>query len=155
TRLLPNLTASDKTLDGIREIRFDQGAMKPLDAAPPLLPSDEPRSPHIVFSTAPSWNSVARTYTEIVEKQLKGFDAAGHLPKFPKDAGREAKILAIVNLLNNEIRYTGIEFSESALVPHKPAEVLANKYGDCKDKSTLAVALLRAAGIEANIALLL
>ena len=153
-RLLPDVAISDQTVGGMREITFDQGPMKPLEGAAPLLPPDEPRSPHLVFSTAPDWNTVAKAYSEVVEKQLKGFDASRHLPKFARNATRDERILAIVNFLNKEIRYTGIEFSESSLVPHKPAEVLAHKYGDCKDKSTLAVALLRAAGIEANIALL-
>src|SRR5262245_19317920 len=35
-----------------------------------------------------------------------------------------------------------------------PGETLKRKYGDCKDKSTLLVALLRAAEIPANVALL-
>jgi transglutaminase-like putative cysteine protease len=153
TRLLPDLVVPDKTESGIRKLRFDQGPMKPLEEAPPLPPADEPRSPHIVFSTAPDWHTIAKAYSEVVEKQLSGFDASSYLPN-PQAPTREAKILAIVNLLNKDIRYTGIEFSEASLVPHKPAEVLAHKYGDCKDKSTLAVALLRAIGVEAYVALL-
>ena len=39
-------------------------------------------------------------------------------------------------------------------MPHDPAETLAKKYGDCKDKATLLVAMLRAAGIPAYVALL-
>jgi transglutaminase-like putative cysteine protease len=60
-----------------------------------------------------------------------------------------------VEKLNREIRYTGIEFAEASVVPRTPAEVLKRKFGDCKDKAALAVALLRAAGIEAHVALLL
>lgn len=69
-------------------------------------------------------------------------------------ATREAKVAALVEYLNREIRYTGIEFDESSVVPHTPAETLGRKYGDCKDKSLLLVALLRAAGIPATLALL-
>jgi len=154
TRLLPELAVSDKRESGMREIVFEQGPMKPLDGALPLLPPDQPRTPQILFSTAPDWNTIAKAYWEVVEKQMSGFDASKYLPKFAKGATRDEKILAIIALLNKEIRYTGVEFSESSIVPHKPAEVLAHKYGDCKDKSTLAVALLRSAGIEAYVALL-
>ena len=59
-----------------------------------------------------------------------------------------------MDYLDREVRYTGIEFGEAAIVPHDPAETLAKKYGDCKDKATLLVAMLRAAGIPANVALL-
>jgi tetratricopeptide (TPR) repeat protein len=89
-----------------------------------------------------------------VEGQLNGFDASRYPVKFAPEATVEDKILAIVEWLNREIRYTGVEFSEASLVPRKPSEVLQRKYGDCKDKSTLAVALLRAAGIDAHVALL-
>jgi len=154
-RLLPDLAVQDRIENGIREIVLDQGPMKPLDPVPPLLPPDEPRSPLIVFSTAKDWNAVAKDYTAVVERQLQGFDAARHLPKFAPGADREQKIIAIAGQLNREVRYTGIEFSEASVVPHKPAEVLERKYGDCKDKSTLAVALLRSAGIDAHVALLL
>jgi len=153
-RLLPDVKVSDATANGVRRIAFEQGPMAPQKDAPPMLPPEEPRSPYVAFSTAPGWGSVAKAYSDAVEKQLAGFDASAYLPKFADSATREDKILAIVSFMNREIRYTGIEFSESSLIPHKPAEVLAHKYGDCKDKATLEVALLRATGIEAHVALL-
>jgi hypothetical protein len=70
----------------------------------------------------------------------------------PLIAGKKTvaeKEAAIVDYLDREVRYTGIEFGEAAIVPHDPAETLAKKYGDCKDKATLLVAMLRAAGIPA------
>ena len=70
----------------------------------------------------------------------------------PLIAGKKSaaeKEAAIVDYLDREVRYTGIEFGEAAIVPHDPAETLAKKYGDCKDKATLLVAMLRAAGIPA------
>jgi hypothetical protein len=39
-------------------------------------------------------------------------------------------------------------------VPHPPKETLKQGYGDCKDKAVLLLALLRAAEIPANVALL-
>ncbi|WP_321476701.1 DUF3857 domain-containing protein [uncultured Paludibaculum sp.] len=153
-RLLPEVQPRDQRKSGIRTIVLEQGPMKKLEDAPPLLPPDEPRSPHVVFSTAPDWNRVASGYGALVDGQLKGFDATSFLPRFRSGLTREEKILAIVDKLNLEIRYTGIEFSEASVVPRKPSEVLERKYGDCKDKSTLAVAMLRAAGIPAHVALL-
>jgi tetratricopeptide (TPR) repeat protein len=47
-----------------------------------------------------------------------------------------------------------VEFGEAAVVPAMPSEVLQRRFGDCKDKSALLVAMLRAAGLEANVALL-
>jgi len=154
TLLLPGIAVTDKKQGGFREIVFDQGPMKALERAPSLLPPDEPRTPQIVFSTAQDWNSIAKEFATLVETQLQGFDGSRYLPKFGPNATREAKILAIVDKLNREIRYTGIEFSEASVIPRQPGEVLDRKFGDCKDKSALAVALLRAAGIESHVALL-
>ncbi len=67
---------------------------------------------------------------------------------------RNEKAQAILEYLDKEVRYTGIEFGEAAIVPHSPSETLTHKYGDCKDKATLLVAMLRTAGIPAYLALL-
>jgi Flp pilus assembly protein TadD len=67
---------------------------------------------------------------------------------------REEKAAAILQYLSREVRYTGVEFGDAAIVPHAPAETLKHKYGDCKDKATLAVTMLRAAGIASYVALL-
>jgi hypothetical protein len=58
--LLPDIAVSDHKEGGVREILFDQGPMKPLEDVPPLLPSDVPGSPYVVFSTAGDWNAVAK-----------------------------------------------------------------------------------------------
>ena len=60
----------------------------------------------------------------------------------------------IVGKLHREVRYTGIEFGSARLIPEFPSETLRRRFGDCKDKSTLLVAALRASGIEAYLALL-
>jgi tetratricopeptide (TPR) repeat protein/transglutaminase-like putative cysteine protease len=153
-KLAPQAVVSDTKENGVRVVNVELGPIKPLQKTERLLPSDEPRQPHIVYSTGSDWATVARTYAGIVDEQLKGYNASRHLPKFAPGATREAKILAIIDKLNREIRYTGIEFSEASVIPRRPEEVLQRKYGDCKDKSTLAVAWLRAAGIEAHVALL-
>jgi transglutaminase-like putative cysteine protease len=63
------------------------------------------------------------------------------------------RAVAAVRFVQEEIRYTGIEEGEGAFRPTAPNEVLARRYGDCKDKTLLAVTLLRALGIEAMPAL--
>ena len=68
--------------------------------------------------------------------------------------GVAEKESAILDYLDREVRYTGIEFGEAAIMPHDPADTLNKKYGDCKDKATLLVTILRAAGIPAYVALL-
>jgi tetratricopeptide (TPR) repeat protein len=154
-RLLPGLSMSTRQPGGGgTEYVFEHGPLEALKETPPFLPPETPFRPHIVFSTGLDWHEVASDYSHIVDRQIAGWRADGYLPKFGAKTDREGKILAILGKVNTEIRYTGIEFGEASIVPRSPAEVLERKYGDCKDKSTLVVALLRAAGIEAHVALL-
>ncbi|MBL8620775.1 MAG: DUF3857 domain-containing protein [Myxococcales bacterium] len=107
--------------------------------------------PYLGIGTAPSWAAVASDYRALVEERL----AAGvALPPDLKGATPRATVDRVVAWLHARVRYTGIELSQSAIVPFAPAETLARGFGDCKDKATLLVALLRAAGITADVALL-
>jgi hypothetical protein len=63
--------------------------------------------------------------------------------------GQENQVLAVLRFVQDQIRYFGIEIGVSAEKPGDPSTVLAHRFGDCKDKSRLFVAALRALGIEA------
>lgn len=58
----------------------------------------------------------------------------------------EDQVQALYGYVSRHIRYVGIDFGIGRYQPHTAAEVLANQYGDCKDKDTLLEALLRAKG---------
>jgi tetratricopeptide (TPR) repeat protein/transglutaminase-like putative cysteine protease len=153
--LLPDLKPVRTEAGGRVTLTFDVGLIDGVDPRDPYLPPDVVRFPIIAFATGASWQSVAAEYGKIVDS-FSG-SAAVKAVVDPLLAGKNSaaeKEAAIVDYLDREVRYTGIEFGEAAIVPHDPAETLAKKYGDCKDKATLLVAMLRAAGIPANVALL-
>jgi hypothetical protein len=83
-----------------------------------------------------------------------GAAMGANLKRALDDDPRRDFIAQVVGRLHREVRYTGVEFGAARLVPEFPAETLRRKFGDCKDKSTLLVAALRSAGIEAHLALL-
>jgi hypothetical protein len=64
-----------------------------------------------------------------------------------------AKAEALLRFVQDEVRYLGIELGQSSHRPSAPDEVLRRRYGDCKDKSLLLVAMLRCLGIKAHVAL--
>lgn len=64
------------------------------------------------------------------------------------------KARAIYKYVSMKFRYISISFGEGRYRPHSAEDVLANQYGDCKDKHTLFAALLKAAGVEAWPALI-
>ena len=65
----------------------------------------------------------------------------------------EDRLLAVLDFVQRDIRYLGIELGPRSHRPSPPDLVLARRFGDCKDKALLLCALLRQAGIEAVPAL--
>jgi tetratricopeptide (TPR) repeat protein len=117
------------------------------------LETNSPDTPLIEFATGASWEDVASTYAKLSDPQTVLTGSESILPdSLPSE--RMARIRAIVQKLHREIRYTGVEFGAAKLTPQPPGEVIKRHYGDCKDKATLLVAMLRTAGIRANLALL-
>ncbi len=66
---------------------------------------------------------------------------------------RDAQITAAIRFVQDDIRYLGLELGRNSHQPHQPWETLDARWGDCKDKSLLLVALLRELGVEAYPAL--
>ena len=66
----------------------------------------------------------------------------------PKDQAR-----ALYNWVSQEIRYVAIFLGAGGVVPNPADHVIRNRYGDCKDKTTLLIAMLAARGIEATTAM--
>jgi transglutaminase-like putative cysteine protease len=154
-QLLPDLQPQRTESDGTVRIVFERGAIDSLETADSYLPADMPAYPSVAFSTGTSWQLVAEDYAAIVEGKIRSGDVKAVAEKLSH--GKQSqfeKVQAISGYLNKEIRYTGVEFGDAKIVPHSPNETLVQKYGDCKDKSTLLVAMLRAAGVPAYLALL-
>jgi len=155
TQLLPDAKSVRTEENGRVKVVFDSGPIEPMDEAEPNLPSDIPAFPNVAFSTGNAWHQVAENYGKLVSDQISLADV-GPLVKglTAGKQSREDKATALLQYLDGEIRYTGVEFGDAAITPRSPGETLKTKYGDCKDKATLLVAMLRAAGIPSYIALL-
>ncbi len=59
-----------------------------------------------------------------------------------------AKIQALAQFVQTDIRYVAVELGIGGYQPHTAAEVLAHGYGDCKDKVTLLSAMLAVIGVD-------
>jgi Domain of Unknown Function with PDB structure (DUF3857)/Transglutaminase-like superfamily len=60
-----------------------------------------------------------------------------------------AKMRAIAQFVQHDIRYVAIELGIGGWQPHYAAEVFTHRYGDCKDKATLMRSMLHEIGVEA------
>jgi tetratricopeptide (TPR) repeat protein len=64
-----------------------------------------------------------------------------------------SKVAALLRHVQEDYTYKAIEFGRRARIPQKPADIIRNRYGDCKDHALLLRQLLEAAGIRAHLAL--
>ena len=61
------------------------------------------------------------------------------------------KAEAIAEFVQKDIRYFVVEQGIGGIQPHAAADIFRNRYGDCKDKSTLLSAMLASVGIHSDI----
>ncbi len=153
--LLPGVKPVRTESGGRVTLTFDVGPLEAIDNREPYLPPETVFFPIIEYSSGASWQSIAAEYGKVVDDRTHSPEVQAVVT--PLIAGKKTvaeKEAVILDYLDREVRYTGIEFGEAAILPHDPAETLAKGYGDCKDKATLLVAMLRAAGIPAYVTLL-
>lgn len=63
------------------------------------------------------------------------------------------KVMAALHFVQQEIRYLGMEDGIGSHRPRHAADTLYRRYGDCKDKTVLLMALLKAMGFKPSAAL--
>lgn len=154
-RLLPENGPVELTAGGRRMLTFEWRDLALKNKFLPGLPSEAPWYPYLGFSSGASWQSVAAAYSELVDRALVGADVRAAVEAASRGASDQTQVIdRLLAYLQAQVRYTGVEFDDAGIVPRSPAETLARRFGDCKDKSTLLVALLRAADIPAYLALL-
>lgn len=102
-----------------------------------------------------SWSDMARIAAEIIEPRITVSPEIKAMAQ--RLAGGRAtrweRIRAVTEFVQKEITYLALTLEKDYLAgyrPHATPDVLQNRYGDCKDKTALLVALLRALGEEAN-----
>lgn len=62
-----------------------------------------------------------------------------------------AKMRALADFVQHDIRYVAIELGIGSWQPHPAAEVFTHRYGDCKDKANLMAAMLQEIGVESYL----
>lgn len=59
-----------------------------------------------------------------------------------------AKMQALAQYIQTDIRYVAIELGIGGWQPHAAADVFSHRYGDCKDKATLLSSMLKEIGVD-------
>jgi tetratricopeptide (TPR) repeat protein len=134
---------------------FEKGHSDAIDEADSSTAPDDLPYPYVAFATGSSWGEIAANYSATVDAQVAASNVKDLVSKTIGNATDRAVVVEkLLDVIRKSVRYAGVEVGDGSFVPRTPSFVLQNKYGDCKDKATLLVAMLRAAGIEAHVALL-
>ncbi len=151
---LGNVTATEKELADGSILHTWVATNSPQCFPEPAMPRLFTEVQHMRVSTAETWEELSQWYwnlclphimkttpamTNKVEEVLVGL----------KDD--DAKIRAIFKFVSQEIRYMGLTMEDTSpgYAPHDIDVTFDNRYGVCRDKAGLLVALLRIAGFEA------
>ncbi len=122
----------------------------------PAYPSDPQVSyfdevPAIILAEKASWTDLSLQALRLVDgaaETASGLEAA--LADLLDGAEGDAERLdRIHQFVAQKIRYLGLEHGQGGVVPRPAAVTLERRFGDCKDKTTLFVALARRAGLDA------
>lgn len=123
------------------------------DLLPPPRPEDFKNC--ITFSSTKSWKDVSDWYYGLMLKNMPPDEQISKTALGLTEGRSDVKsrTRAILEYIQDNFRYVAMSFGPNTLEPHPVTEVFRNRYGDCKDLSLLSVAMLKEAGIRANLAL--
>ncbi len=136
---------------GVREYEFVFERMLPTFADAGMPPSLD-AFPALLYSNQPDWESLGTIVRAAWEPHLgstEGMDAwaralAAEAGDQPRKAAR-----AIHDAVADGWGYLGFYPGESGWIPHAATACYDARLGDCKDRTALMVALMRAAGLDA------
>jgi len=97
-----------------------------------------------------AWDDMGKWYTTLVTGRVQA-SAQVQQQVATLTAGKNtqlAKMQAIAQFVQHDIRYVAIELGIGGWQPHPAPEVFSHRYGDCKDKATLVRSMLQEIGIE-------
>ena len=100
-----------------------------------------------------SWAEVARWSAEMFDPDAASIEAVEALAGKIRSEHPADPVTAAIRFVQDDIRYLGIEIGRNSHEPRQPAEVLAQRWGDCKEKALLLSMLLREFGLQADAAL--
>lgn len=144
--------AETERRDGLTEYRFVQTAL-----APPSLPAFAPQRfavPIIQVSSYSRWSDVAAQLAPLFDRARRLPEASPVLAQADEIAAAapdaEKRMMAALRLAQDQVRYVALLLGEGDFTPASAEETWERRFGDCKGKTALLLALLDRLGIEAE-----
>jgi transglutaminase-like putative cysteine protease/tetratricopeptide (TPR) repeat protein len=152
---VPGLRVSTTEQQDQRIYRFFAPKVAALDPEPAMPPVQELlQAVHV--STYKTWDDLGRWYYGLIKDQ---FDLDDETRKLAKQitAGKKTereKVEAVYDWVIRNTRYVALEFGIYGYKPRRCVQTVARGWGDCKDKATVIVTLLKELGIPATMVVL-
>lgn len=97
------------------------------------------------------WTRIGNWYTSLAAPRSEGgADVAAAARSLAGSGDFMARLDKVATFMQQQIRYVAIEIGIGGWQPHAAEDVFRSRYGDCKDKATLMIAMLDAVGIRAT-----
>ncbi len=151
---LARLTRAERTEGANRVYDFaatDVAAVPPEEHAPGVTE----RAAYLHVSTYRTWEEVGHWYWGLISEQLQVDDRVRAVVRdITRGLNTPAeRVRAIYNWVIHNTRYVALEFGIHGFLPYRVPEICSRGFGDCKDKASTIIAMLREVGIDASIVL--
>ena len=121
----------------------------------PLAP-DSSFGESLVIASPIKWGDIATWYSGLAKDRYaltpEIEQALAHTVANAKTL--DDSVRAVHRWVAQDYRYVSLSLGLAGFQPHSPSEVFANNYGDCKDKATFFIALMKKMGVTAYPVLL-
>ena len=122
----------------------------------PSMPPYWTQGQNLRVSTAANWQELSKWYWDVSVPHLEKTNAAmmNKVEEIMGSVGANAapidKVRAMYKFVSQEIRYMGLTMEDTSpgYAPHDVDLTFDNRYGVCRDKAALLVAMFRIAGFE-------
>jgi hypothetical protein len=140
--------------------RWEQTNLDGIDLTDvPLAPAPEALAGRMTVHFSPDpvpegdalWAKIGNWYYNLAAPRSEGgSDISAAAKSVAGDGDFMARLSRVADFMQQQIRYVGIEIGIGGWQPHPAEDIFRSRYGDCKDKATLTVAMLDAVGIRAT-----
>ncbi|MEZ4222083.1 MAG: DUF3857 domain-containing protein [Polyangiaceae bacterium] len=152
---MPGLVREVKETKDLRTYRFFAETVAPLVPEPAMPPWSEVLG-FIHVSTYAKWSDLGRWYWGLAKEQ---FDLDDRTRKLAREIAKGKtteleKVQAVYDWVIRNTRYVALEFGIYGFKPRRCVQTVSRGWGDCKDKATVIVTLLKELGIPSTIVVL-
>lgn len=153
-KLTPDLTDIAQLSEQGLELKFDN---PPLMAPPKDAPARFQWQRIVEFSDFADWQAISRHFAPLYVKAAKLADGSALAREADRIAAAHAdpmeRARAALKLVQQDVRYIYVGLDSGNLTPATAEETWQRRYGDCKGKTAMLLALLARLGIAAEAVL--